>query len=306
MQYVREDIEFEGKLFALHRWKPDISNYKGMIQIIHGIAEDLSRYEEFVDYFTDKGYTVFGIDQLGHGETVELNNGKLGYFGKKDGWIKVVNSNKYISKLMKVDNPNIPLIIYGHSMGSIIARYYLIGEKIPNGIILTGAFAYQDFTMDFAKVMAKIEKAMKKEDSENVIDNYILDLIYNRKFDSNVKNSWISSLKAEVNKYNTTEKYGFKLTNQMFIDIFEGLKTIERKEKNSEISKDIPLFIISGSEDPVSNFGKDIKKLFNRYKEIDVKDIKYKIYRALRHEVIRDKRNDAVYLDLENWINNHI
>ena len=114
------------------------------------------------------------------------------------------------------------------------------------------------------------------------------------------------SLEKEVDKYTRDEKCGFKITNQMFVDITEGLKTINKKEKNKGISKDIPLFIIGGSDDPVSNYGSDVRKLFDKYKQANLKDVKYKLYSGVRHEVIRDKRNEDVYNDLEDWINNHI
>jgi len=306
MQYVRENIEFENKYLAFHRWKPDISDYKGIIQIIHGMSEHVKRYEEFAEYFTNRGFLVCGIDQLGHGETVDLNEGILGYFDKKDGWVKAVNSNKFISKIIKERHPEQPLIVFGHSMGSIISRYYLIGEKIPDAMIISGIMEFKEILMDFSKVLAKLEKSIKEDNSENVIDNYLLDLIYNRKFNSNNKNNWISSIKEEVEKYSSDKKCGFKITNQMFIDVFGGLKTIDIKEKNKEISKDIPLFIISGSDDPVSNYGSDVRKLFDKYKKANLKDVKYKLYSGVRHEVIRDKRNEDVYNDLETWINNHI
>ncbi len=306
MQYVRENIEFEDKVIAFHRWKPDIIDYKGIIQIVHGMAEHVKRYEEFAEYFTNKGFMVCGIDHLGHGETVQLNNGKYGYFAQNNGWIKVVNSNKYISKILKDRYPNKKLFILGHSMGTIISRYYLIGDEIPDGMIITGVMEYQDILMDFVKVVAKVEKALKEDKNENVIDNYLLDLVYNRKFNNDNKNNWISSLKKEIEKYSNDKQCGFKISNQMFIDMMTGLKTIYNKEKNKEISNDIPLFIISGKEDPVSNYGKDVKKLFNKYKDANLKDIKYKIYFGLRHEVMRDKRNQDVYKDLEEWILSHL
>jgi alpha-beta hydrolase superfamily lysophospholipase len=306
MQYVRETIDFDDNIFALHRWIPDTNQFNGMIQIIHGMAEHIKRYEEFAEYFTNKGLIVFGIDNLGHGETVSLNNGEYGYFAKEDGWIKVVNSNKYAAKLMKDRYNDLKLVVFGHSMGSIITRYYLVGDKITDGIIISGIMEYQEILMEVVKLLAKLEKALKEDKSENVIDNYLLDLIYNRKFNKNVNNNWLSSIKEEIEKYNSDEQCGFKLKNQMFIDMLEGLKTIDKKEKNREISKDIPLLIIGGSEDPVSNYGKDIKELFNKYKKLDFKDLKYKIYSNLRHEVIRDKRKDDVYSDLNQWIFNHI
>jgi len=101
MQYVRESIDFEDKSFALHRWSPDTNQYKGLIQIVHGMTEHIRRYEEFAQYFTNKGFMVFGIDNLGHGETVKLNDGQFGFFDSKDGWTKAVNANKYASKYIK-------------------------------------------------------------------------------------------------------------------------------------------------------------------------------------------------------------
>ena len=82
MKYVRENIELQNKVYRLHRWMPDVNNFKGMIQVIHGMAEHVNRYSEFAEYFTERGFIVFGIDHLGHGETVKLNNGTFGYFAE--------------------------------------------------------------------------------------------------------------------------------------------------------------------------------------------------------------------------------
>lgn len=306
MKYVRENIEFKNKVLRFHRWMPDTNSNKGMIQVIHGMAEHVNRYSEFAEYFTELGFIVFGIDHLGHGETVKLNNGIYGYFAENDGWVKVVKANKYISKLMKKRYPDLSKIIYGHSMGSTIARYYLIGDKIPDGIIVSGVMTHQKIVTDIMKIMTKLEKGLNEDKSDNVINNYLLNLNFNWKFASDDDNNWISSLKEEVNKYNEDELCDFKVTNQMFIDMFNGLKTIDKIEKNREISKDIPLFIVSGKDDPVSKYGKDVKKLFKRYKTKELKDLKYKIYSNIRHEVLRDRRKEEVYSDFEKWINEHV
>jgi alpha-beta hydrolase superfamily lysophospholipase len=306
MKYVRENIEYKNKAYRLHRWMPDFNNYKGMIQVIHGMAEHVNRYSEFAEHFTERGFIVFGIDHLGHGETVKLNNGTFGYFAKEDGWVKVVKANKYISKLMRERHPDLSQIIYGHSMGSIIARYYLIGDKIPDGIILSGVMSEREVFNDIMKIIAKLEKALKNDTSDNVIDNYLMNLTFNWKFDGDDDNSWISSLKDEVDRYKEDDLCDFEVTNQMFIDMFGGLKTIDKIEKNKEISKDISLFIVSGKDDPVSQYGKDVKKLFRRYKAKELKDLKYKVYSNIRHEVLRDRRKEEVYSDFEKWITEHI
>ncbi|MBS3810907.1 MAG: alpha/beta hydrolase [Halanaerobiales bacterium] len=306
MKYEKEQIDFNNKLLALHRWVPDKNDNKGIIQIIHGMAEHVSRYEEMADYFTEKGYIVCGIDHLGHGDTANLNNNKYGYFAQIKGWAKVVNANKYISNYLKDKYSDIPLIVFGHSMGSIIARYYLIGDRLTEGIIISGVMNYQPFVMDLVILMAKLEKFLKEDKSKNVIDNYLLEMMYNRKFNRDIKKSWLSSSQDVVQKYNKDERCGFDISNQMFIDMLEGLKTIDKKEKNREISRDAPLLIMSGKDDPVSNYGQDVKKMFKKYKKGNLVDVKYKIYSDVRHEIIRDQRNEEVYSDLEKWISEHL
>jgi len=306
MKYEKEQIDFNNKLLALHCWVSDKNGNKGIIQIIHGMAEHVSRYEEMADYFTEKGYIVCGIDHLGHGDTANLNNNKYGYFAQIKGWAKVVNANKYISNYLKDKYSDIPLIVFGHSMGSIIARYYLIGDRLTEGIIISGVMNYQPFVMDLVILMAKLEKFLKEDKSKNVIDNYLLEMMYNRKFNRDIKKSWLSSSQDVVQKYNEDERCGFDISNQMFIDMLEGLKTIDKKEKNREISRDIPLLIMSGKDDPVSNYGQDVKKMFKKYKKGNLVDVKYKIYSDVRHEIIRDQRNEEVYSDLEKWISEHL
>ncbi|MCF8008627.1 MAG: alpha/beta hydrolase [Halanaerobiales bacterium] len=304
MVYSKKVLNYQNMKLALHKWEPE-NDINGLIQIIHGAAEHQKRYKKMAEFFTDKGFLVFGIDNLGHGQTHLLNDSTLGYFGTEQGWIKVVNSNKYAAKVIKEKHSDKKLFIMGHSMGSIIARYYLIGENITDGIILTGIMCYKKFLMAILKLIADFEKLLKYENSENEINSFLQELIFNYKFNRSIKHSWICGVKEEVKNYNQDNFCGFKYSNQMYTDLLTGLKDIEKIEKNKKISNNVPIFIISGNQDPVSDNGKNVKKLFEIYKDCNLDDLKYKIYNGVRHEVMRDIRKEEFLFDLKEWINKH-
>ena len=119
------------------RWLPESENIQGIIQIVHGMAEYVERYEELAEFLTGKGYLVTGEDHLGHGKSVP-EGGVKGYFCEQDPATVVVRDVHRLKKMTQELYPGVPYFILGHSMGSFITRNYIYryGTGIQGAIIM--------------------------------------------------------------------------------------------------------------------------------------------------------------------------
>ena len=128
MDMIRKEYAFGSTTgladIFVRSWAPaDSSKVKAIFQIAHGMAEHGERYEDFAKYLVAEGYAVFANDHIGHGKSVATDD-DLGYFGERDGWLAFVNDAKLLTDLAKNEYPDKPVILFGHSMGSFIARSY--------------------------------------------------------------------------------------------------------------------------------------------------------------------------------------
>ena len=102
---------------------------KAVVQIAHGIAEHIDRYDPFMRFLAEDSYYVVGNDHLGHGLSAQRVD-ELGIFAEKDGWTHVVDDMKALRDRIREEHHDIPYIFFGHSMGSFLTRTYMI--RFPN------------------------------------------------------------------------------------------------------------------------------------------------------------------------------
>ena len=128
MEIVRKEYSFKSAtglsdVYA-RSWAPaDKDSVKAIFQITHGMAEHGERYARFAKRLCEHGYAVFAQDHIGHGKSVESDD-DLGYFGEKDGWRDFVIDCRTLTDIAREEYPGKPVVFFGHSMGSFIARNY--------------------------------------------------------------------------------------------------------------------------------------------------------------------------------------
>lgn len=297
----------DGLEVFVYKWEPKDAEIKGVVQISHGMAERVERYERFAKVLTYNGYIVYGHDHRGHGKTAgSIEN--LGYFGDDKGFERLVNDVHQLSLIIKKENSNLPLFLLGHSMGSFAAQRYIMlyGDEI-DGLILSGSNGKQGILLDIGIKVAKreIKKHGAKTQSPR-LDNLIFGR-YNGYFKpNNTKFDWLSSDSVEVDKYIDDPYCGTVFTSGFFYDFMNGLKIIEDKNNFNMIPKDLPIYIFSGDKDPVGKFGKGVINLYNRYKNLGVKDLKYKLYKDGRHEMLNETNREEVMNDVIKWLDLHV
>ena len=131
-------MDSEGKNIYVYKWAPKEEDIKGVIQIAHGMTETALRYSYFAEKLNDAGFVVYANDHRGHGNTA-CTKEELGYIADEDGFHWMVEDLKELTDIIKMQYPNVPLILFGHSMGSFLSQRYiqLYGDKI-DGLILSG------------------------------------------------------------------------------------------------------------------------------------------------------------------------
>lgn len=297
----------DGKVLALYKWESEHKEHlKGVIQLIHGSCEHSGRYREFGEFLVSNGYIVYSNDHRGHGLTA-TNKDELGFFAKENGWERLVEDVFEINNLIKQEYSNLPVFMLGHSMGSFIARHYAIlyGESI-NGLILSGTAHNNRLLLKFAIFISNINIKVNGSKHRSKVINYLSYGAFNRKV-SNHRTSfdWICTNERIVTEYINDPLCGYIFTNNAFREMFRGLYYITNKKNIRKTPISLPILMLSGELDVVGNEGKMVAKVYNEYKINNMKDIRIKLYKRMRHEILNEIGKEEVYNDILNWLNNH-
>lgn len=305
----REDIFFDSKdgSSKIHavRWEPECEP-KAILQIVHGMAEYVDRYEDFASFLAEKGFVVTADDHLGHGKS--LNNNPCGYFCDRDPASVVVDDVYSLTTITKDKYPGVPYFILGHSMGSFIARNYLFtyGDKVDRAIVM-GTGMQPKVLVVALKAMAGLGCLFgKSKKPDKFIDGMSFGA-YNKKI-ANPRTSvdWLTKDSEIVDKYVADPLCGFVFTANGFKTLASLLWRLNKKSNVAKMPKDLPILITSGADDPVGEYGKGPTLVYESYKALGIKDVSLKLYDNDRHEILNETDRNVVYNDIYEWLSNGI
>ncbi len=286
----------------------EVDKPKAIIQIAHGMAEHAKRYEYFAKALNKAGYTVYANDHRGHGKSVKTKE-ELGIMADEDGFNKTLDDMRTLTNLIKEKHPNLPIVLFGHSMGSFLAQKYLM--YYPEDIscaILSGSNGENPVILSYlAKKIAasEVKKLGRNEKSKKM--NALLFGKFNKKFKPNRTDfDWLSTNETEVDKYVNDDYCGFLFSAGGYHDMISEIIHINNSDKINNIPKNLPILLVSGDKDPVSNFGKGVIKLRDKYLNSGIKNVEMKLYKGLRHEVLNENGRDLIIDDIINFINKNI
>lgn len=280
---------------------------KAVVQISHGMAEHIDRYDRFARELVAQNYIVYGNDHRGHGVTSDLNN-SIGYFADKNGFEKVVQDMKKLTDIIKAEYPNVPIILFGHSMGSFLSRRYiqLYGNELT-GVILSGTGGDPGLMGKIGKIAASREIKKKGRKTPSPLMNNLTFGSYNKAFKpARTDFDWLTRDTKEVDQYIADPYCGGVFSAGFFYDLLDGLQTINKPEHISSIPADLPIFFISGSLDPVGANTKGVLKTFQAFKQAGLKNVTYKFYENGRHEMLNETNKEEVQTDIIQWIENFV
>lgn len=276
---------------------------KANILIIHGMAEHAARYKNFAVFLNSKGFDVCAPDLRGHGRTAG-NIENTGHFADHNGWKLVIDDIDCAVNYIKENHPDIPLILIGHSMGSLLARCYF--EKFGNRIhalILSGTSFQPKMVIYFGLLLCRLQQLLYGLKHRSKLLTSMSFGGFNKKF-KNTKTDfdWLSRDQEIPEKYVADEFCGFTCTVGLFRDLLTGILNVQTKRHFENFPKGKPVYMFSGALDPVGNSGKGVRKVFDKYTKSGVTDIQLKLFPEGRHEMLNEINRFEVFDDIFFWI----
>lgn len=288
-------------------WLPGELPPRGMVQIVHGVAEYVGRYDRFARFLASHGYAVCGEDHLGHGRTGGAD-GPFGYFGPRGGWELVTGDIRQLRLRMGDRLPGVPYFLLGHSMGSFLTRTYLC--RYPgtvDGAILSGTGQESALLVGGGKALAGLIAHLKGPQAVSPLVNSLSLGAYNKKFKPNRTGAdWISRDEKVVDAYLRDPWCTFTPTVGMFRDMLGGLQYIASPAALVQMDPETPVYLFSGDQDPVGSFGKGVRKVYGYFEKQGVRDLTMKLYPGGRHEMLNELNREEVYGDVLRWLDGHV
>ena len=293
---------------AVHavKWTPDSGEYKAILQITHGMVEYIERYADFAEFLTKNGYMVVGHDHIGHGQSVATKE-DWGYFSEGNPSDTVIEDIHKLRTMIQAENPGVPYFLLGHSMGSFMLRKYLAfhNENLRGAIIMGTGFIPENLTNLALKLTAVVAKLRGSRHRSKLIQSLAFGADY-KGFDmtgEKPEDSWLTKDVAIVNQYYNEPRCTYMFTVNGYKGLFEAVNFSCNPKNAARIPKKLPLFIVSGEQDPVGGLGKGVKDVYEMYKTAGLADLTYKLYENDRHEILNETDRQVVYSDLLAWMN---
>ena len=294
------DSKGAGKIHGC-RWTPE-GEIKAVLQIVHGIAEFVERYDAFAEYLNSRGILVVAEDHMGHGQSIN-GDGIQGYF--HGGWFTAVADTYQLLQDTKAEFPELPYILFGHSMGSFMARTVLC-QYPDSGIsaaIICGSGWQPAFALPaLVKVIDRICKKNGEEKPNEKLQGMVFGS-YNKKVEHvRTPFDWLTRDNTIVDAYIAHPLCGFTASAGLLREMMKGIHYIEQPKNLAAMRKDIPVFFIAGKDDPVGSYGKGIEKCVAEFRKAGMSDVSIKLYPLCRHEILNEINKEEVFADVLKWI----
>ncbi len=282
-----------------YRYLPE-GNPIAILQISHGMCEHIGRYEMegFVSALTAQGIVVCGNDHLGHGLTAPAVS-ELGFF---EDYRDLVEDLHTLNGIMRKTYPRLPYILFGHSMGSFVARAYMVTYSSLDGVILCGTSAGNQ-PLGLAKALASMIRALRGDHHQSKLLRELSFAGYNKAFAAEKdEHSWLCAIPAVRERYRVDTRSDFTFTATGYRELFKLLAFVSSDTWATEVPLSLPVFLIAGDADPVGENGEGVKEVYTRLEDHEMNELKMKLYSGGRHEIHNDTCREEVMNDIVAWI----
>lgn len=271
----------------------------GIVHLFHGMAEHMDRYNELVEALNIQGYDVLRHNHRGHGK--DIDEKERGHF---DDMLQIADDAYEIVEIIYGTQFNMPYIVLGHSMGSIIARLFVERyHKFAQGLILTGTGMFPKRKGVPATIALKMITTVLGKRSRVRWVNNLVNQSFNKRIDHpKTESDWISTRRDEVEKFVEDDYCGFRVSNQLIYQTVKYMMQTTKRKNLDKLNKNLPILLVSGKEDPFGDYGKGIKQLGKLYKKSGIKHITVQLYKNKRHEILFEEDYQKTWQHMFEWI----
>ena len=286
---------------ATYRWEP-VGEVRAVVQICHGMSEHIGRYEGFAAFLTAHGFAVGGNDHLGHGNTAATKE-DLGYTAKRDGVDLMLSDLHSMTVALRRGREHLPFILFGHSMGSFFARLYVTAyPDEADAAIFCGTAGFEQPTA-LAKLLAILNIAFCGERNRSRILYSLSTGSYYKKFPKgSPSNIWLTADMSVIQAYATDPLSGFRFTSRAYYDLFDVLTRVSKRAWAKRVPKNLPILLMAGEKDPVGNFGKGVRAVYDRLQREGVQDLTLHMYEGDHHEILNELDRERVLAQTLAWL----
>jgi len=282
----------------VRQWRAD--HPIATVQVLHGMAEHCERYDRFATFLQQKGYSVIAHNHRGHGERTPI-----GHYADENGWNKVLDD---VSCAQALAEPELPLFLFGHSMGSFIARAWTArhGSRL-RGLVLSGSNHQSPLLFTLGRTVAGLLKPAQGGQHLSGLMNTLSFSSFNRAFEPAVTPfDWLSRDTEQVQRYLHDPHCGHLCSLQLWLDLFAGLIEIANPKSSRAIPQELPILLFGGDRDPVGRMGKGIPALAELLRQTGHDKVTSRLYPEGRHEMLNELNADDVFNDVLEWLNQQL
>lgn len=281
-------------------WTDDEIKQVGVVQIAHGLAEHIGRYDDFARYLTSLGFVVCGNDHIGHGKSVEcLSDLGLCYDG---GHITMLRDMNTLHRIMARRYPGLPYVIFGHSMGSLLARVYAasFGDSLAGAVFcgtaqLPKPVLLLEDPVDY--LLSKLPENQNTSDAMgSLFGKFTMKLLSEKD-----PLAWLSKSEKNRQTYKEDPLCGFNMGNSLAKEIAYLAVRVSTPGWAEKLPVGFPVMLVSGAKDPVGAFGRGVLSAAN---ELNAAGIEPEVilYPGFRHEILNEDENEKVYHDIASFL----
>lgn len=300
-----EHFEFqsqrEGVRCHAMRWIPE-GEVRAVVLLVHGMAEHIERYREFAQYLANHGILAAGHDHLGHGRSASEK--EYGYFASTHGDRTLVRDIHTLCRTIKKDYPDVPCVLFGHSMGSFLTRQYLcsFGTQL-DGAVICGTGCMPEALLRMALVLCRAQARMFGWKYRSRLLSFLTSGSFNLRFRPNRTSAdWLCKDEKTVDQYVSDPMCGFRFTLNGYYNLFLSMLKTGRREYLERMPRRLPVLFIAGAEDPVGGCGKGVMRAVQLFQDVGMKHVECKLYAGDRHEILNETDRQTVFEDVLGWL----
>lgn len=294
-------IHDDGYKTTLYPFFTDQEECRGTILVLHGMAEHHERYREFTLFLNENGFDVYLYDHRGHGTDKKLE--ELGFISETHGWEKLIWDAVDVLSYLSEQKRGKHLILFGHSMGSLIARGATEYSDLVDAAIFCGSTAPSSLNSAAGLFAASLVCFFK---GKHHVSPWLNHILFERKqyraLSERTANDWLTRSQAAVGLYMNDPYCGFTCTAGFYRDLIKLGTYVSKPANIRNTPKNLPIFLLSGDKDPVSCYGDEIIKLLDLYQKFGYENTDCILYENCRHELLNELNRKEIMEDILKFI----